>query len=91
MMEVKVLKEKAKELEIEVDEKNETILNPLKERLLRYESVSYVECSKEHPLLSRPRIYVRVNEGKPRDIVVKALRDLQKEFKSFREQIEKKK
>jgi len=90
-MEVKVLNEKAKELEIEVDDKNETILNPLKEKLLQYSSVNYVECTKEHPILGKPRIYIKVNDGKPRDMLIKALKDLQKELKGFREQIEKKK
>jgi len=68
-MEVKVLNEKAKELEIEVDDKNETILNPLKEKLLQYSSVNYVECTKEHPILGKPRIYkksLKVSENRLR-------------------------
>ncbi|HEC95102.1 MAG TPA: hypothetical protein ENI45_03955 [Thermoplasmatales archaeon] len=90
-MEIKVLKEKTRELEIEVEGEDETILNPIKEKLLQHDEVAYVECTREHPLLSKPRLYLKVREGKAKEILMKTLTELQNEMKRFREQIEKKK
>ncbi len=90
-MEIKILKNKAKEMEIQIDKKNETILNPIKEMLLKNEKVEYAEYSIEHPLLSKPRLYFKIKEGNPKEILIDALKELQKEAKSFREQIERKK
>ena len=90
-MERKRLRDKAKEIEIEVQEQDETILNPLKEKLLQNDDVVYVEYSREHPLLSNPKIYLKVKNGKARETMIKALDELRKEIKDFRSQIEKKK
>jgi len=90
-MEIKILRDKAKEIEIEVQEQDETILNPLKEKLLQNDDVVYVEYSREHPLLSNPKIYLKVKNGKARETMIKALDELRKEIKDFHSQIEKKK
>ena len=89
-MKVKILKDRAKEIEIEVGSENETLLNPLKEKLLEMEDVAYAEFYREHPLLSNPKVYVKVKKGKPRDVIKKALKELYEEVKSFREQVEEK-
>jgi DNA-directed RNA polymerase subunit L len=88
-MEIRILKERAKEIEIEA--KEETILNPIKERLLKNENVVYAEYSREHPLLTNPKLYLKVKNGKARDTLIKAIEELHREIKSFRGQIEKKK
>ncbi|HDO19619.1 MAG TPA: DNA-directed RNA polymerase subunit L [Thermoplasmatales archaeon] len=89
-MEIKILKDKAKELEIEIVGETETMLNPIKEKLLERENVVYAEYSREHPVLTNPRLYVKVKDGKAKDELKAVLKELQKEIKTFRDQIEKK-
>ncbi len=88
-MKIKVLKDRAKEMEIEVESESENLLNPLKEKLLEMDEVVYAEYYKEHPLLSNPKIYVKTKKERPREVIKRALRELYEEVKSFREQVEK--
>ncbi len=88
-MEIKVIKDRAKELELEIIGEDSTILNPIKEKLLERENVVYAEYSIEHPILSNPKLYIKTKNANPKDELKAVLKELQKEFKSFREQIEK--
>ena len=88
-MEIKVIKDRAKELELEIIGEDSTILNPIKEKLLERENVVYAEYSIEHPILSNPKLYIKTKSANPKDELKAVLKELQKEFKSFREQIEK--
>jgi len=89
VMEIKVIKDRAKELELEIIGEDSTILNPIKEKLLERENVVYAEYSIEHPILSNPKLYIKTKNANPKDELKAVLKELQKEFKSFREQIEK--
>ncbi|MBS3772722.1 MAG: DNA-directed RNA polymerase subunit L [Candidatus Thermoplasmatota archaeon] len=86
-MEVKVIEETDDEFVFEVIAEK-TILNPLKERLLEHEQVDYAGWNVAHPMLANPRFTLRVHEGSPRDIVVAAIRELQDDIASLKEQIE---
>ncbi|MFO8132636.1 MAG: DNA-directed RNA polymerase subunit L [Thermoplasmatota archaeon] len=86
-MEVKVIEETDDEFVFEVIAEK-TILNPLKERLLTHEKVDYAGWNVAHPLLANPRFTLRVNEGNPRDIVVTAIREMQEDITSLKEQLE---
>ena len=88
-MEIKIIKDRAKELELEIIGEDSTILNPIKEKLLERENVVYAEYSIEHPILSNPKLYIKTKNANPKDELKAVLKELQKEFKSFREQIEK--
>jgi len=88
-MEIKIIKDRANEMEIEVIGEDSTILNPIKEKLLEREKVVYAEYSIEHPILSNPKLYIKTKGAKPRDELKAVLKELQKEFKSFRQQLEK--
>lgn len=88
-MEIKVIKDRAKELELEIIGEDSTILNPIKEKLLERENVVYAEYSIEHPILSNPKLYIKTKNANSKDELKAVLKELQKEFKSFREQIEK--
>jgi DNA-directed RNA polymerase subunit L len=88
-MEIKILKDRANELEIEIIGEDSTILNPIKEKLLERDNVVYAEYSIEHPILSNPKLYIKTKDAKPREELKSVLRELQEEFRSFKEQAEK--
>jgi DNA-directed RNA polymerase subunit L len=83
-MELKLIKKSDKELELEIIGEKQTLLNSLKEKLLQDENVDYAEWIIDHPMISKPRLYLRVNKEDPLDILKKMLAELRKETKSFR-------
>jgi DNA-directed RNA polymerase subunit L len=86
-MEVKVIEETDTEFVFEVIAEK-TILNPLKERLLRHEQVDYAGWNVSHPLLANPRFTIRVHEGSPRDIVIQTIREMQDDIAGLKDQLE---
>jgi DNA-directed RNA polymerase subunit L len=85
-MEVVVKRETKKEFEFEVIE-NDTILNPLKQRLLMNKDVEYAEWSVDHPLLSNPTFYVRVKKGGAKQAVKKAIKELKEDIDALRKKL----
>ncbi|KAA0001745.1 MAG: DNA-directed RNA polymerase subunit L [Thermoplasmata archaeon] len=86
-MEIVVKKNTKKEIEFEVIDEN-TILNPLKQKLLTNKDVEYAEWSIDHPLLSNPTFYVRVKKGGAKEAVKKAIEELKKEIDTLRKKME---
>ena len=82
-MEIKTIKKTAKELEIEITGETETILNPITEVLLNYKEVDYASYMADHPESNKRRLYLRVTNGKPADILKKAVKQLEDEIKAF--------
>ena len=82
-MELKTIKKTAKELEIEITGETETLLNPITEVLLEYDDVDYASYLSDHPESSKRRLYIRVNKGKPEDMLKKAVKQLEDEIKTF--------
>lgn len=89
-MELKLIEERDKEIEIEVIGEK-TLLNSLKGKLLENESVEYAECRISHPTLSNPRFYLRVKKGDARETMMKAVEELIKEAKEFKKLAEENK
>jgi DNA-directed RNA polymerase subunit L len=89
-MEIKTIKKTAKELEIEITGETETILNPITEVLLNYKEVDYASYMADHPESNKRRLYIRVTNGKPVDILKKAVKYLQDEIKTFSKDFETK-
>jgi DNA-directed RNA polymerase subunit L len=86
-MEIKILSNKKNELEIEVIGEK-TILNPLKYKLLDDNKVTLADWRIDHPLLTNPRFFLKVKEGKPKTILLKAIRSLKKDADTLRKSIE---
>ena len=82
-MELKTIKKTAKELEIEITGENETILNPITEILLQNTDVDYASYMTDHPESNKRRLYIRVKKGKPEELLLKAIKDLENEAKTF--------
>jgi DNA-directed RNA polymerase subunit L len=87
-MELKTIKKTAKELELEIIGENETLLNPITEVLLEYADVDYASYLSDHPESNRRRLYIRVNKGKPEDMLKKAVKKLEDEIKTFSKNFE---
>ena len=82
-MELKTIKKTTKELELEIADENETILNPIIEVLLQNKDVEYASYITEHPESRTRRLYIRVKKGKPGDLLLKAVEQLEEEIKTF--------
>ena len=89
-MELKTIKKYAKELEIEITDETETILNPITEALLQNSDVDYASYMTDHPESNKRRLYIRVKKGDPKDALMKAVKQLEAEVKSFTKSIEDK-
>jgi len=82
-MELKPIKKTTKELELEITDENETILNPIIEVLLQDKDIEYASYITDHPESKTRRLYIRVKKGKPGDILLKAVEQLEDEVKTF--------
>ncbi len=89
-MELKTIKKTAKELEIEITDENETILNPITEVLLQNNDVEYASYMSDHPESKNRRLFLRVKKGKPEEILLKAVKQLENEAKNFTKTIQDK-
>lgn len=66
----------AKSIEVELVGENETLLNLLKQRLLRMPNVESATFLTGHPLLDHPRIFLEVKSGKPENVLRQAAKEL---------------
>ena len=82
-MELKKLKKTSKELELEITGENETMLNPITEKLLQNEDVDYASYIADHPESNKRRLYIRVKKGEPIELLKKALKQVEGELKDF--------
>ncbi len=82
-MEMKTIKKTTKELELEITDENETILNPITEVLLQDKDVEYASYLTDHPESKTRRLYIRVKNGKPEEILLQAVKQLADEVKTF--------
>lgn len=89
VMEVKILAKEKDFIEVELQGLNETILEPLKQKLLQDENVVQATYQMGHPMLARPRLKVRVKEGKPHAALKKAAKAIAAEFRDAQTLIEK--
>ena len=87
-MELKTIKKTTKELELEITGENETILNPITEVLLQDKNVDYASYMADHPESNKRRLYMRVKQGKPKEVLLKAVKQLENEVKTFSKNFE---
>ncbi len=86
-MEVIVKRKTKKEFEFEIIA-DKTILNPLKQRLLKNKDVDYAGWSIEHPLLTNPKFRVRIKKGNADEIVKKAINDIKNDLEDIKGKLE---
>jgi DNA-directed RNA polymerase subunit L len=83
IMELRKLEHTDDTLEIEVIGEGETLLHPLREKLLTNKKVEMATFILGHPELENPRLFLRVKKGKPEDALKKALEELKKDYKEL--------
>ena len=82
-MELKTTSPDKKSLMIEVIGESETIINPIIQKLLLEEDVDYAECIVDNPLLSSPKIFVKMKKGDAKDAVKRAVKAVMKDIDAF--------
>jgi DNA-directed RNA polymerase subunit L len=82
-MKLEKIKKTSKELELEITGENETMLNPITEKLLQNDDVDYASYIADHPESNKRRLYIRVKKGEPVNLLKKALKDVESELKDF--------
>ncbi|MEM5879441.1 MAG: DNA-directed RNA polymerase subunit L [Candidatus Aenigmatarchaeota archaeon] len=88
-MELKVIKEDEKALFIEATGETYTLTNTIREELWNDKNVSEAADVKDHPYLSQPKIFVRVNKGSPKEALEKAAERIAEKAKEFGEEFKK--
>ena len=89
-MEINIIKKEKKELEFEIGGGEDTTLaEVIVFKLNSYPDVDFAAYKIEHPLVTSPRIYLRVKKGNPVKVMEKALDELKKEIADFRDHITK--
>ena len=88
-MELKIIKNTSKHLELEIIGENETLLNPLVQVLLTYDDVEFASIITEHPNLPSRKLYLRMNKDtkeEPLSALHKAVKQIGQEIKNFRKE-----
>ena len=89
-MEINILEEDKKRLEIELVGEDSTLCNVLKDELWNDDSVEVAASKVDHPLVSNPTLLVEVNKKNSRDVLLNAADSLQSKFKELKEEFNKK-
>ncbi|NQE04958.1 DNA-directed RNA polymerase subunit L [ANME-1 cluster archaeon GoMg1] len=80
---LKILEKKKKEVKIEIEGEDHTLLAPLSSKLLENEKVDIATYSIKYTLMSNPVLYVKMREGDPIEAVKSAAASLASEFEEF--------
>lgn len=88
-MELKLVNKEKDSMEIEILGENETLLEPLKQKLLEDDNVEIATFLMGHPMLESPKLIVKVKSGKPQAALKKAAKALANDFEEFRDVVMK--
>jgi len=80
---IKILEKKEKEVRIEIEGEDHSLLVPLTSKLLDNEKVDIVTYNIKYTLKSNPVLYVKMKEGDPLEAVIAAVSSLASEFEEF--------
>jgi DNA-directed RNA polymerase subunit L len=84
-MEIKVVSEDEKKLVLEIPNESVGFTNLLRTELWNDSSISEAANIKEHPYLSQPKVFLKVNRGSPRNALEKAAIRIADQAKDFKE------
>ena len=90
-MEIKVVKDEAKELVLQFGTKDLTIPDLLAHELLGDSDVTFAGVSKEHPEVGEPLLVVKTNRKKAVDAVTSAIDRINDSIKEMRAGVSKRK
>ncbi len=81
-MEIKLLSEKGNTVEIELTDANDTVTQLLVEMLLEEDEVITALSSIQHPLLDKPKIFVKTKKVKPTTVIKKVAEKIGDDFET---------
>lgn len=67
-MQVKIIKEDSRSLEIDVTGADQSLLQIIQEQLLSDKRVTFAAYNRPHPLLKNQTMRVAVNQGNPKEV-----------------------
>jgi DNA-directed RNA polymerase subunit L len=85
IMDVKIILNEKNVLEIELDT-DHSLAQVLAEKLNQDKDVDFAAYKVDHPMVAKPRLYVRTKKGDPTKIVLEKVKELKKEVAEFRKQ-----
>ncbi|MBD3397595.1 hypothetical protein GF412_00475 [Candidatus Micrarchaeota archaeon] len=83
-MEINLLRKEKTEMEFEIIGEDSTIPELLVHKLNEMTGVETAAYKAEHPLVPKPKVYLKVKKGDPAKAVEKATEELAKELAEFR-------
>lgn len=89
-MHIRILEKNANELRFEIDGEGHTICNQLADVILEDETVEIAGYNIQHPLISKPIVYIRTKgRKKPETVLKKAVNKILKRERAFKIKFEK--
>jgi len=88
-MEFKVLNEDKNSITLQIENADETVLNPLISELLKASDVAEARYHAGHPELEKPILVVKTKKGKPQAVLKKAAENLAEQYEEARKLLEK--
>lgn len=82
-MELVPVEREGRTLTLEVQDEDDTVLNLLKEALLRDDNVKVATYNRRHPALDAPHLTVTVVRGDPSNALKKAVKALRDDLDQF--------
>ena len=88
-MKIEILERTDKEMYIEMDITDMTLLHPLVEELIKDKNVDIAEYKIGHPELDKPVLHLKMKSGKPETAIKKATKSIVDTFTGLKEGFEK--
>jgi DNA-directed RNA polymerase subunit L len=88
-MKISILERSDKEIYVEMDVTDMTLLHPLVEELIKDKNIDIAEYKIGHPELDKPVLHVRTKSGKPEAAIKKATKIIVDSFDELKKGFEK--
>ena len=89
-MEMNIIKHEKKEMVIEFGSEDFTIPDLIASVLNRDKDVSFAGTYKEHPEVGKPRLVIKTDKKKPKEVLEKALKSAEEELSDIKDGLSKK-
>ncbi|MBI5046609.1 hypothetical protein HZC07_02660 [Candidatus Micrarchaeota archaeon] len=85
-MEVKILINEKNVLEVELDS-DQSLAQLIAERLTKESDVEFAAFKKEHPIIGRPKIYLKTKKSSPVKLLLEVISQVKDEMSDFKKQV----
>ena len=91
IMKASIIKKEDNELIIEFEDKSLALPDFIAGQLLTYDEVEFAGVTRDHPETGKPRLVIKTSKKKAKDMLKKALEDIDKNLDEMKAQIKKQK